>query len=272
MRGPGVFDMKGGLVVAEMALEVLARCSVLPSRPVRLLVVADEEVGSPTARSVVEEHLDGAVAVLGLESPHPDGGLKTARLGSTRLRIEVRGREAHAALDPGSGVSAVDELVDQLLVVRRVTAEEPSVLCNVGTLSGGGRTNVVPARAHADVGLRFVDGDTERRLLRRLSRLSPVREGAQVDVRIITSRPAWPAGDDGGLMEQVAAAARAVGQEVSGAAAAGAADTNIAGAKGLPTLDGFGPLGRGAHATDEQILVQSLAQRAALLASVLTRL
>ncbi|QYN37915.1 M20/M25/M40 family metallo-hydrolase [Pseudonocardia sp. DSM 110487] len=271
LRGPGVYDMKGGLVVAELAFEVLRRCDAAPARPVRLVVVADEEVGSPTARPLVEAHMAGAVAVLGLESPHPGGALKTARLGSTRVRIEIAGRAAHAALDPESGVSAVDELVDQLLAVREIMASEPTVLCNVGTVDGGGRTNVVPDRAAADIGLRFTDVATQQRVLGALGRLTPVRPGAEVVVRTLTSRPAWsdPADD---LLARVAMAGTAVGQEIAGRPAAGGADTNIAGAAGIPTLDGFGPLGGGAHAPDERIETATLPARAALLAAILTTL
>jgi glutamate carboxypeptidase len=271
LRGPGVYDMKGGLVVAELALAVLQRCGAAPARPVRLVVVADEEVGSPTARPLVEAEAAGAVAVLGLESPHPDGALKSARLGSTRVRVEVTGRAAHAALDPASGVSAIDELVDQLLAVRQIVAGEPSVLCNVGTVSGGGRTNVVPDHAVADIGLRFTDAATQDRVLAALGRLAPVRPGAGVAVRTMTSRPAWSEPDDT-LLARVAAAAEAVGQQVAARPAAGAADTNTTGAAGIPTLDGFGPLGAGAHAAHEQIRAESLAARAALLASVLATL
>lgn len=271
LRGPGVYDMKGGLVVAEMAFAVLRECGMEPARPVVLVVVADEEVGSPTARPLVEAQMDGAVAVLGLESPHPGGALKTARMGSTRVRVEVTGRAAHAALDPGSGVSAVDELMDQLFVVREIMAAEPTVLCNVGTVGGGGRTNVVPDHAAADIGLRFTDAATQERVLAALGRLTAVREGAEVVVRTLTSRPAWSEPDDE-LLARVAAAGAAVGQEITGRPAAGAADTNIAGAAGLPTLDGFGPLGGGAHAPDERVEVASLPERAALLAAVLAAL
>ncbi|HYH32168.1 MAG TPA: M20/M25/M40 family metallo-hydrolase [Pseudonocardia sp.] len=271
LRGPGVYDMKGGLVVAELAMAVLQRCGLRPARPVRLVVVADEEVGSPTARSLVEGEAAGAVAVLGLESPHPDGALKSARLGSTRVRLEITGRAAHAALDPASGVSAVDELVDQLVAVRGIVAAEPTVLCNVGTVRGGGRTNVVPDRAAADIGLRFVDTGTQERVLAALGGLAPVRDGAEVAVRTLTSRPAWPEPDEA-LLARVAAAGRGVGQQVEGRPAAGAADTNVTGAAGIPTLDGFGPLGAGAHAEHEQIRTETLAERAALLASILTRL
>jgi glutamate carboxypeptidase len=271
LRGPGVYDMKGGLVVVELAMAVLRQCGIRPARPVRLVVVADEEVGSPTARAVVEAEAAGAVAVLGCESPHPDGALKSARLGSTRVRIEVTGRAAHAALDPESGVSAVDELVDQLLAVRAITAGEPTVLCNVGTIDGGGRTNVVPDRAGADIGLRFADAATQDRVLAALGALAPVRPGAEVTVRMLTSRPAWSE-PDAALLARVAAAGAAVGQQVDGRPAAGAADTNTTGAAGIPTLDGFGPLGAGAHAEHEQIRTASLAARGALLASVLATL
>jgi glutamate carboxypeptidase len=270
LRGPGVYDMKGGLVVAELAIAALQRCGVSPARPVRLVVAADEEIGSPTARAVVEREMQDAVAVLGLESPHPDGALKSARLGSTRVRIEVTGRAAHAALDPASGVSAIDELVDQLLAVREIAAAEPTVLCNVGTIEGGGRTNVVPARASADVGLRFVDAGTQERVLGALAGLTAGRPGAEVVVRTLTSRPAWPDPDDA-LLARLAAAAADVGQQVAARPAAGAADTNTPGAAGIPTLDGFGPLGAGAHAEHEQIVIGSLAERGALLASVLAR-
>jgi glutamate carboxypeptidase len=271
LHGPGVYDMKGGLVVAELALAALQRCGMRPARPVRLVVVADEEVGSPTARALVEAEAAGAVAVLGLESPHPGGALKSARLGSTRVRVEVTGRAAHAALDPASGVSAVDELVDQLLAVRDIMAREPTVLCNVGAVEGGGRTNVVPDRAAADVGLRFTDAGTQERVLAALAGLTAVRSGAEVLVRTLTSRPAWSDPDDG-LLARVAAAAAPVGQQVSARPAAGAADTNTTGAAGIPTLDGFGPLGAGAHAAHEQIETASLAARAALLANVLALL
>jgi glutamate carboxypeptidase len=271
LRGPGVYDMKGGLVVAELALAVLRRCGLQPARSLRLVVVADEEVGSPTARPLVEAEMAGAVAVLGLESPHPGGALKSARLGSTRVRIEVTGRAAHAALDPASGVSAVDELVDQLFAVREIMSAEPTVLCNVGTVGGGGRTNVVPERAAADIGLRFADTGTQERVLAALGGLTAVRPGAEVVVRTLTSRPAWSDPDDA-LLARVAAAGEAVGQHITGRPAAGAADTNTTGAAGIPTLDGFGPLGAGAHAPDERIEIASLPARAALLASVLAAL
>lgn len=272
-HGPGVFDMKSGLVVMETALEVAARAGVR-HRPVRVVVVADEEIGSPTSNALVRERAEGAFAALGFESPHPGGALKRGRRGSTRLRLSVHGRAAHAALDPEKGISAIDELVDQLVRVREVVGRHSQgVLCNVGALSGDGKTNVVPERASADIGLRFADSAVERAVLAELAALTPVREGARVSAEILSSRPTWAfEGPDDPFSAAVRAAAQRLGQDIAAEPAAGAADTNTAGSLGLPTLDGFGPLGAGAHALHEQIVLSSLPERAALVAAILAEL
>ncbi|MGN6221217.1 MAG: M20/M25/M40 family metallo-hydrolase [Microbacterium sp.] len=270
VRGPGVYDMKSGLLVMLAAAE---RLRDRPRRSVRVVVVCDEEIGSPTTQALLRRCAEGVSGVIGFESPHPDGALKVGRRGSTRLRIEVQGRASHAALDPGSGIAAVDELVDQLLRVRQIVADPalPSeVLCNVGTIAGGGRANVVPAQAHAEIGLRFVDAVTERRVLAALAALAPVRSGAVVETRILSSRPAWRASDeDRAFVAQIAAAGRALGQEVDARPASGAGDTNLLGSLGLPTVDGFGPRGGGAHAVTEHASLASLAERIDLLEALL---
>lgn len=268
--GPGVFDMKGGIVALQGALGLVTGHS---HRPITLVITADEEIGSPTSRELVADIARDAYAVIGLEPAHPDGALKTSRWGSTRVRISVTGREAHSALDAASGVSAIDELVDRLRELREILANYPSVLCNVGTISGGGRTNVVPALATADVGLRFVDASTEREVLRWLGALRPDRVGARVSVEVLSSRPAWPTSAvHDTLCDAVGQAAASVGQTTIGRAATGAADTNISGALGTPSIDGLGPVGGGAHASHEQIRLSSLFERAALLAAIITRL
>jgi glutamate carboxypeptidase len=236
------------------------------------VVVADEEIGSPSARALVTAEAAGVYAAFGFEPPHRNGDLKTSRWGSTRVRIEVTGREAHAALDPAGGVSAIDELVDQLVAVRRVVADHDHVLCNVGTVTGGGRTNVVPGSAAAEIGFRFMDPATEEAVLAEITALQPVRD-AQLQVRVLSNRPAWqPSAATEELLAKVAAAGRSVGQEVGGAAASGAADTNLTGWLGIPTLDGLGPLGKGAHAVHEQIIAATLTERAALVAAIITEL
>jgi len=212
VRGPGVYDMKSGLLVMLAAVE---RLRDRPHRSVRAVVVCDEEIGSPTTRALLRRCAENVAGVIGFESPHPDGALKVGRRGSTRLSVQVQGRASHAALDPGSGISAVDELVDQLLRVREIVADPslPSeVLCNVGTISGGGRANVVPAQAQAEIGLRFVDAVAERRVLAALAALAPVRSGAVVETQVLSSRPAWRASDeDRAFVDAIAAVGQRLG-------------------------------------------------------------
>jgi glutamate carboxypeptidase len=268
IAGPGTLDMKSGLVAVEMAMRALAAVGVAPSRRVCLVTVADEEVGSPTGRAVVERRLDGAVAVLGLESPHPDGALKSARRGSTRVLLSVRGREAHAALDPGKGVSAIDELLDQVAAARAAVPDDGTTLFNVGRIEGGSRANVIAGSASAEIGLRFASAEAERRVLDALTGASPRRAGAVVEATVLSSRPTWPERDGNPLLETVARIGAALGQRITARPAAGAGDTNLPGSLGLPTLDGFGPRGRGAHAENESFSVAALAERAALLAAI----
>ncbi|WP_454048630.1 M20/M25/M40 family metallo-hydrolase [Cellulomonas sp. Marseille-Q8402] len=269
LHGPGTYDMKAGVVVALAAVALLTELG-LDHRPVRLVVTPDEEVGSGASAGVVTAAAADAAYALGLEAPGAHGGLKTARRGSTRIRLHVTGRAAHAAVDPGAGVSAIDELVDQLLAARRYLAGHPSVLANVGTVRGGTRTNVVAERADADVGLRFVSAASERTVLRHLTDPRPVREGADVRAEVLSRRPAWePGAASADLLAAVGAAGARIGQDVTGAPAPGAADTNLTAAAGLPTLDGFGPAGGGAHAATEHVRLGSIASRAALLAAVL---
>ncbi|MFE6735359.1 M20/M25/M40 family metallo-hydrolase [Microbacterium sp. NPDC057650] len=270
VRGPGVYDMKSGLVAMIAAVE---RLRGRRHRAVRAILVSDEEIGSPHSQDLLRACAAGVAGAIGFESPHPDGAMKVGRRGSTRLRVQVRGRAAHAALDPDAGISAIDELVDQLVAIRSVVADpalESEVLCNVGTLSGGGRANVVPAEAAAEIGLRFLDGATEDRVLGALRALAPERAGAVVETVVLSHRPAWsPSAADEGLLALVAEAGRRIGQSVDGRPADGAGDANLLGSLGIPTIDGFGPRGGGAHAVGEHASLSSLASRIDLLEAVL---
>ncbi|MBV6697228.1 M20/M25/M40 family metallo-hydrolase [Kitasatospora aureofaciens] len=268
LTGPGVVDMKGGLAILEGAFALLADLGQRPHRSVQVVVVSDEEVGSPDGRRLVERQLRGAAAVLGLEPPHPDGRLKTARRGSTRVRLTVTGREAHAGNDAHDGVSAVDELVDQLVVVRGL-AGQPGTELNAGRISGGSRANVVAGRAEAELGLRFSTAEAQRRTLDNLARLTALRPGARVRTEVLSSRPAWPERSGNPLLRHVRSLAAVLGQQLDGGPAGGAGDTNLPGSRGLPTLDGFGAVGAGAHARHEYIRIDQLAPRIALLAALL---
>ncbi|GAA4601602.1 M20 family metallopeptidase [Actinoplanes octamycinicus] len=268
IRGPGVYDTKAGIAALLAAVAAVDG----PHPELRVIVVADEEIGSPTATGLVRAEARRASAVLGMEPPHPGGDLKTGRRGSTRARIEVTGVEAHAALDPDAGANAIDELVDQLLRVRELGAGRP-VLVNTGTIAGGGRTNVVAGQAHADLGLRFADPEDERVVLGELAALRPVRSRATVGTRLLSHRPTWQpdaAGDD--LLARIAAIAAGIGQTLGGHPADGAADTNTTGALGRPTVDGLAPHGGGAHARTEWVSASGIAERTMLLTAVITGL
>jgi glutamate carboxypeptidase len=275
VAGPGVYDMKGGLVVIETALHAL-RTLGLAHRPTRVTIVADEEVGSGSSRELVTRSMQGVEAVIGLEAPHPDGSFKIGRFGSARVNLSVVGRAAHAALEPELGISAIDELVDQLVNLRELVDDAThrssgTVLFNVGTVAGGGKANVVADRAEALLGLRFSDAVTENAVLGRILSLDrPQRPGALLRAELITRRPPWASGQgDRDLLARVRSiAGRAKGQ-IRARSARGAADTNEAGAAGIPTLDGFGPLGGGAHSLSEHIRFSTLLDRAVLLALVL---
>lgn len=270
ITGPGVFDMKSGIVVMQQALERLAHTS---HRRVRIVLTCDEEIGSPSTQALLREASADAVGALGFESPHPDGALKVGRRGSTRVRLGVRGRSAHAALDPMSGVSAIDELLDQLVRLRGIVTSPtlPSeVLCNVGTIVGGTLTNVVPEHASADIGLRFITPETEQEVLAAFQNLSPFREGAELSVELLSHRPAWEAGaHDLDLLAAVGSIADALEQRIDGRPAAGAGDANLLASFGVPTIDGFGPRGGGAHALSEHVRVSSLFERIDLLTALL---
>jgi glutamate carboxypeptidase len=263
--GPGVLDMKGAIVALELAFELLSESGLALAQPVQVVLVADEEVSSPHGRTVVMDAAAGAAAVVGLEPPHPDGSLKTGRRGVARVRLEVHGREAHAGL-VAAGVSAIDELLDQLVRLRDALPRAADFGWNIGRVSGGTRANVVAGRASAEVGLRFATRQTERAAFSALRSLTPVRPGAQVAAEILSSRPAWPATPTNPLAEHVIALAAGLGEQLGARPAGGAGDTNFTGAAGLPTVDGLGPRGRGAHSPAESVRVDSIVRRAELLA------
>ncbi|WP_198045493.1 M20 family metallopeptidase [Kitasatospora mediocidica] len=269
LSGPGVLDMKGGLALLEGAFALLADLGLRPHRSVRVVVTADEEIGSPDGRRVVERQLPGAAAVLGLEPPHEDGRLKTARRGVSRVRLTVTGHEAHAGNHPEDGTSAVDELVDQLVAVRGLATGLPGTELNTGRIKGGTRANVVAGQAEAELGLRFSTPEAQRSTLDTLAHLTALRPGALVRTEVLSSRPAWPERDGNQLLRHVRSLAAALGQQLDGAPAGGAGDTNLAGARGLPTLDGLGAVGAGPHARDEHIELAQLGPRIALLAGLL---
>ncbi|WP_327424285.1 M20/M25/M40 family metallo-hydrolase [Streptomyces sp. NBC_01527] len=269
VTGPGVYDMKGSLVAIELAFVLLREQGLSPSRPVRLVVVNDEEIGSPDGRRIIAAHAEGAFAALGFEPPLPGGTLKTGRRGVARVRIDVQGVEAHAGLDASLGTSAIDELIDQIAVVRGAVPAPPAAEFNIGTISGGTRANVVAGTAWAEIGLRFATPAAEAAVLGALDSLTPVRPDAKLTVTRLSYRPAWERDPANPLAARLAALAAERGTDLLTGTSGGAGDTNLTGSLGIPTADGLGPDGAGAHSMSERASVASLLDRAALLAAYL---
>lgn len=266
--GPGVLDMKGAIVALENALALVQANGGDLVQDVQVLLVSDEEVSSPHSRGAVMTAANGAAAVIGLEPPHSDGALKNGRRGVARIRLEVAGREAHAGLAAADGVSAADELIDQLLRLREALPNTADSGCNVGTLAGGTRANVVAGRASAELGLRFGSRQAEEVAFATLRGLRPIRAGARVSAAVLASRPVWPVDIQCRLVRHVQLQAALLGEHLAARPARGAGDTNFTGAAGLPTVDGLGPHGSGAHSPDEKTEIDSILRRADLLSAL----
>jgi glutamate carboxypeptidase len=259
--GPATYDMKGGLVVL---LEAVRRAGT--QHALRIVVNADEEIGSPDSRPLLEEAATGALAAFVVEGPAEGGHLKTARKGIGRFTLTVRGRAAHAST-PWEGVSAIEEFAHQVLRLQRLAGH--GVTVNVGVVSGGTRENVVAAGAEAVFDIRVPTLADRERIDAALRELRPVLEGAELVLTGRWTRP--PLERSAGAAELFAAArehGRDLGLELEEQAAAGGSDGNLVGHL-VPVLDGLGAEGGGAHADDEHVIVDSLEVRAELLARIL---
>lgn len=270
LRGPGVFDMKGGIVCLLYALQAL---DGRPRRPLWVLFTADEETGSHTSRPLIERLAQDCAHVLVYESPLPRGALKTARKGVGRYDVTIYGRAAHAGVEPGKGISAVLEAAHQVIAIHALNDPGRGTTVNAGVLHGGTRPNVVAARAEITVDVRVARVDEAARVDAALRGLWPVLPGARIEVAGGLNRPPMertPA--TAALFERARAIAATMGLDLEEGATGGGSDGNFTAALGLGTLDGLGPEGGGAHAADEHVLIESLPRRAALSAGLLAEL
>ncbi|MEO6811239.1 MAG: M20 family metallopeptidase [Isosphaeraceae bacterium] len=271
--GPGIFDMKASLVLIEFALAAPRLLGLPQTRPIHVLLTSDEEIGSPTSRRLIEQHAKGCAYVLVLEPPLPGGRLKTARKGVGGFTVEIEGRAAHAGIEPEKGISAVLELAHQIIKVHQLADPKSGTTVSVGVIQGGSTTNVIPAQATARLDVRVTSMDEAKRIETALRALQPVTTGAKLTVNGGFNRPPMertPA--VAGLFDRAKGIGRTLGLDLTEGSTGGASDGNFTAALGLPTLDGLGVPGAGAHAVDEHILVASLPERAALLAALLSGL
>jgi glutamate carboxypeptidase len=269
VTGPGVFDMKAGLVQAVWAVLALRRAG-LPLPRLRLLLNGDEEVGSPFSRPLIERACADAAAVLVFEAS-ADGAVKTARKGVGLFEVHVRGVESHAGLDPAAGASAIDEIARVVSVLHAATDHDEGTTVNVGLLHGGTRSNVVAGSAHAGIDVRVRSAAAQARIDELLQALTPRDPRAGIDVRGGWNRPVMERGPANGAVYELARSAAAqLGVDLAETAVGGASDGNFAAALGRPVLDGLGAVGGGAHARHEHVSIAGMLERAAVAAGVIT--
>ncbi|MGA0877706.1 MAG: M20 family metallopeptidase [Ilumatobacteraceae bacterium] len=266
--GPGVFDMKAGIVQAIHAVASLGDRS-----GIEILITADEEVGSATSRDLIVERAQACGAVLVLEPSADGGALKTARKGTGTFEILIHGRAAHAGLEPEKGINALVEAAAQILVIDRLGAPEQGTTVTPTLATVGTADNVVPALARIVVDTRVVRADERDRVDTALRSLHPVHPEATIEVRGGFNRPPMPPQSSEWLFPLAQAAAEAAHLGVlEGVAVGGGSDGNFTAAAGVATLDGLGAVGGGAHADSEWVNVAAMPGRALLLAGVMTRL
>jgi len=272
LHGPGIFDMKAGIAAAILAMRALReRRGVTPH--VVMLWTTDEEIGSATSRVLIEETARASSAVLVLEPSLPGGAAKTSRKGVGEFELTVHGVSAHAGLDPGKGASAVHELARQVLALEALQDPDRGITINVGVISGGSRTNVIADRASAKIDARVQTMEDAARLEEAIHSLRPTRSSIRLEVSGGIGRPPLERSAFViRLYEQARQVAAALGGNLREGAAGGGSDGNFTGALGVPTLDGLGPEGDGAHAVHEHVLLDNLSWRGAFLAGLIESL
>lgn len=267
-RGPGIFDMKAGIVQGVWALKALEKHG-MPGRPITLLVTSDEEVGSNSSRKVIEGMARESVAVLVLE-PSLNGNLKTERKGVGEIDVKITGKPSHAGLDPSKGASAITEAARMIQFLQSLNRPEAETTVNVGTIRGGTARNVIPGEAIMQVDFRIVNEEEGDRIMKEAGNFRPKDSRVRIEVAGGVNRPPMRKTEETG---KLFALARKIGQEfgrdLKETSAGGGSDGNFCAALGIPVLDGLGAVGDGAHSEQEVLDVNEMPVRAAILERLL---
>jgi glutamate carboxypeptidase len=276
LRGPGVLDMKGGLVTVRTALAALADAGALAGLPLAVVSVSDEEVGSPDSRALLEEVARGARAALVFEAGRMTDAIVTQRKGTGKVTVRVVGKAAHAGNDITAGINAIWALARFIDGAQRAGDTERGVTINVGTVVGGSSANTVPERAECVIDFRFVRADDGHALMAALDRIArdlADETGARFTMEGGVRRPPLERTEASvALMAAYAEGARAAGLEAGECPLiGGGSDANTVSAIGVPAIDGLGPRGKGFHTHDEHIIVPTMMQRVEALVRFLLR-
>jgi glutamate carboxypeptidase len=263
VTGPGVFDMLAGIVQALHGLATLDDLS-----GVELLFSADEEVGSGSSRALIEQRAAACGAVLVLEPSADGGALKTGRKGCGTFDVVVNGRASHAGLEPEKGVNALVEAAHQVLAIAQLGRPDVGTTVTPTVATVGTADNVVPARGVVKVDVRVESAEEKDRVEAAMAALRPVDPDATLDVSGSINRPPMPESASSSLWPL----AQAVSPGIEGFAVGGGSDGNFTAAIGVPTLDGLGAVGGGAHADHEYVVVDTMPERAALIAGLVEQI
>jgi len=271
--GPGVLDMKGGIAIAMHALGLLREHDV-PHPPVRMLFVSDEEIGSHSSRSITARLALESQAVLVLEPGQGlEGAVKTSRKGVGVYEVKVAGVAAHAGVEPGQGASAIHELAHQIETMTSLIDFERGLTVNAGLIKGGTRSNVVAADAWAEVDVRVKTMADAKLIDEKMHSLRAKDSRCKVEVTGGINRPPMERSERVAMLYRRAArVGESLGLKIDEQSTGGGSDGNFTAAIGVPTLDGLGAVGEGAHAVHESILVEHIAPRVALLAGLIASL
>ena len=268
--GPGIFDMKAGIVQALFALQALRQTKVPLPKQIVFLWTSDEEIGSESSRKLIETEARRSDAVFVLEpSFGPRGLVKTARKGVGEAQLIVQGRASHAGLAPEEGINAVHELAAQITRIEKWNDPRRGISINADIVEGGTRTNVIAELARAVLDLRALRTSDMRHVERRLHALRPVHKGAKLEITGGFDRPPLERKMCVTLFARTKSLAKQMNLSLGECTAGGGSDGNFTGALGVPTLDGMGAVGDGAHSNHEHIQINTMPARAALLAALL---
>jgi glutamate carboxypeptidase len=267
--GPGIYDMKSGIVCGLWAVQALTALRITPPGPIHFFLNADEEVSSTAFREELLAEARRARAVLVLEPAAAQGALKTSRKGVGEFQITVRGRSAHAGINPSAGVNAISELAQQILRIEQLASPRRGLTVNVDVIHGGTRVNVIPELAMARVDVRVPTARDREKIEKKMRALSPIHPEAKLEITGGVNRPPLERKMASTLFRKACELGHQMGLELKEAATGGGSDGNFTAALGIPTLDGLGGTGDGAHARHEHVILDELPQRVALLAALM---
>ncbi len=265
--GPGALDMKAGVVIALEAIRGLQERGQLPDRPIHFLFTTDEEIGSPQSEALIKAQAADCGLALVLEPATKEGTLKTWRKGGGKYELIIEGRAAHAGIAPQEGINAIIEFARQALEINQLNDLKYGTSVSLTLVEGGSAGNVIPARVKAHIDTRVLTLAAMRELHTALTGLYPKMPGAKVTCRRQAQRP--PMERRPGLFERAAAISQAHGITLYEGGSGGGSDGNFTAAMGIPTLDGLGAHGDGAHAPHEHVIISSLPRQAACIAALL---